>query len=83
MANKYLFPAGIVILIIVFIISFSTNLRIYSATGEYNLGTGGGINKFMNGLIMNVFEILAIFIGIYLFSRTFKDKRPKDLTPIE
>jgi len=83
MKNKYLFLFGIVILLIVFIVSFTNNLKIYSSTGEYNLGIDGGINKFASGLIANVLEIIAILVGVFLISRTTKDTRPKDLTPID
>jgi len=81
--KKWVLPIGMVIVILVFILSFTQNLQTYNSTGVVNLGLSGGLNAFFGGLIMNIFEILAIFIGIFIYSRSSKEKRPDGLTPID
>jgi len=81
--KKWILPIGMLIIMSMFILSFTTNLQIYNSTGDVNFGLSGGLNDFFGGLIMNVLEAITIFIGVFIYSRQIKEKRPKGLTPID
>ena len=80
--KNYLLLVGMILIMIVLIVSGSNNLKIYNLTQTYNWGLSGGVNAFMGGLAMNLFEVCVLFVGIYSFFKKNKDSRPSELTPV-
>ena len=81
--KKWILPIGMAIVLLVLILSITQNLQTYNSTGVVNLGLSGGLNAFFGGVIMNILEAIAIFIGIFIYSRSSKEKRPDGLTPVD
>ena len=82
MNNKKIFLiAGLAILVLVFMITVYFNY-LGLQKGVYNWTGDGSVNGFFASLVMNIIEVVAIIIALFMFSRGMRDTRPSELTPV-